>query len=442
MKAEFLVPDLTKREENFFNGEKYLPTMGDTYYLRLELLLQNIKARLNSLQGQDNRGENILLTIFSNVYDFVATSDDDYSLFSSDMVIYDDVFDVCVFISLCMFLYETRRIKGKSLRRFIYDHSLKGYNDKGSTEYFDYEHFGRFFLTSSSDIPEVSSEHILKDEANLRQYKHRRGQDRPVCHDSSEWTAIRRVSEHEWTLYFVLDEAENEIRDTYKRIRVLHSGLNKELRSFWNDRDLGKLEIAYDKFLKKLAKIQYGHFLNLGKFCLDHICKDKTCYGINLYRFEKNLGLYTVSGEVNRLLKCKTEEEEKAILAKTVILKDIPFPKLYEYFGNLEDIRQTKIYVRSFWSFLDELVRSSRLVMDRFVEEGTWGEDWESLFCKMTNELASSVLYDPERIDYSVMPGSQEMFMKDIAASANARIAYMIEMSHYGPQPSDSEDDL
>ena len=67
-------------------------------------------------------------------------------------------------------------------------------------------------------------------------------------------------------------------------------------------------------------------------------------------------------------------------------MKDIPFPKLYEYFGNLENIRQSEIYVRIFWSFMDNLVRSSRLVIDRFMEEGAFGEDWEKFFLDITNK--------------------------------------------------------
>lgn len=136
--------------------------------------------------------------------------------------------------------------------------------------------------------------------------------------------------------------------------------------------------------------------MNLGKFCLDHICNDKTCYGINLYRFEKELRLYAVTGEVRQLLNCKTIDEEQDILTKSFVLKDIPFPKLYEYFGNLENIRQSEIYVRIFWSFMDNLIRSSRLGIDRFVEEGAFGEDWENLFPNLAAHTAfeSCVIHD------------------------------------------------
>ena len=102
---------------------------------------------------------------------------------------------------------------------------------------------------------------------------------------------------------------------------------------------------------------------------------------------------------------------------------------------------QIEIYVRIFCSFMDDLVRSSRLVIDKFVEEGTFGEDWENLFLDITNELAESVLYDPKMIDYSVEPASQEVFMKDISAPVEAWIAHMTELWRYRLDPSDLGDD-
>lgn len=51
------------------------------------------------------------------------------------------------------------------------------------------------------------------------------------------------------------------------------------------------------------------------------------------------------------------------------------------------------------------------------------------------------MFYDPKLIDCSVEPKSQEMFMKDVSAPVEARIAYMTELWPYRPNLSDSEDD-
>lgn len=446
MSHELPMPEIARREGNFFNGVMSSAIDGKMYYVELQWLAEDIKNVLTKLQGVGCE-ENILRLIFSRVYDFVIahndmTNDTSYDIFDDGKDVYDDAFEACFFISLCEFLYDTRRIRGMSLRKLIYENSPREYNVKGSPNYFDIDNKPREFCESNSDRHENSSNLILGDETALRQYRKRLLDKRPVYQHSSEWSAIRKVSEHEWELYFILESADPEIRDTFKRLRVLYSALNKALNSPLDDGYINRLEVAFNKFSSKLKKIQYVRFLNLGKFCLNHICKDTTCYGINLYRFEKELRLYAVTGEVRRLLNCKTIDEEQDILTKSIVLKDIPFPKLYEYFGNLENIRQSEIYVRVFWCFMDDLVRSSRLIIDKFVEEGTFGEDWENLFLDITNKLAMSVLYDPKAIDYSVEPGSQEMFEKDISAPTEAWIAHMTGLWRYRLDPSDSEDDM
>jgi len=175
---------------------------------------------------------------------------------------------------------------------------------------------------------------------------------------------------------------------------------------------------AYEKFSKKLNKIQYKKVLQLHKFYLDHLEKDKTYYGINLYRFERQNRLYSLTNEVNHLLRCKSDAERENVLRKSVILKDIHFPKLYDYFSGLQTYVQMILYVNIFLAFLKDLVLTSRLVIDKFIDEGLFGEDWEKLFLGIINEMAENVLYAPQTIDYSITPESQSAFLKIIAAPA------------------------
>lgn len=321
-----------------------------------------------------------------------------------------------------MFLYDTKRIKGKSLRKFIYEHSPQKYNIRGSSEYFDYEERPREFLESSSDKPEVSSDLILGEEARLRQYRKRLLEKRPVYHGSVEWSAMRKVSEHEWTLYFLLEKADDEIRDTEKRIRNLYKDLNRAFGSKMDEGYIGRLDKAAGKFCSKLEKIQYDRFLNLGNYCLAHINKDATCYGINLYRFEKELRLYRITNDVNRLIECKSEAERERIVEQSIRMDKIVFPKLYEHFCNLPDIDLAQAYANTFWMFMDEVVQSSRLIIDKFVEDGIFGEDWEQLFLETTNELAKAVLYNPSAINYSLTPELQQEFQIYLLEPVDYRI--------------------
>ena len=120
-----------------------------------------------------------LRTVFSCIYDFIIENNDDYTLFDNNMELYNDVFEACLFVSLCMFLYETKRIKGISLRRLIYQYSPMDYKTVTSPNYFDYRR-SKHFCESSSAKPEQTDTSISSDEMALRQYRKRFLSGRPV----------------------------------------------------------------------------------------------------------------------------------------------------------------------------------------------------------------------------------------------------------------------
>lgn len=455
MDREIFVPEIAKREENFFNGK--LADLADftdleviTYFAELQKLAEDIAVEA---QKQREIGkEQVLKTVFSRVYNYVisfnseliCSSSWDYSLFDENTTVYDDAFDACFFISLCMFLYDTRRVKGMSLRKFIYENSPQKYNVKGSPNYFNYDR-PREFLESNSDMPQKSSSLIRSDEDKLRQYRKRLLDSRPVYHYSSEWSAIRKHSEHEWTLYFVLNEADAEIQDTAKRIRNLYKDIYGALNSEVDEKYIEKQNSADSKFKSKLKKIKYERFLNLGKFFLDHISGDKTCYGLNLYRFEKEMRLYRITSDVNRLLNCEEEAEARHTINLFIQMHDIVFPRLYEYFGNMSNVRHTQIYADTFWSFMNEVVHSSRLIIDKLVEDDIFGENWEQLFLETTNKLAELVLYDPSKINYSLASELQQKFQNYLLEPVKRIIAY--QKGHFYSRQSllsgsDSDDEI
>jgi len=426
MSRDLPKPELADREKEFFT--KNTPSTAEQllYYTELQEFSKQIEVDIEKLRGLDQK--QILRMIISRVYYFV-TIRNNYSLFDHSMAIYDDLLDVSIFTTLCMFLYDTRRIKGLSLRKFIYYHSPRRYGTKGAEYYFNYDECMRM-----RDRPANKS--ILYEDTNLRKYRERLLSAREVYNDSSEWSAIRKVSEHEWELYFLLEDADDEIRDTAKRIRNLYNGIYDARKSSVDDP-----QAAYHKFMGKLKKIQYERVLRLNRFFIEHIRKDPVCYGINLYLFERMSSLYSLTNEVNRLLKCQSEDERDDILLKSVILKDIHFPKLYEYFSGLENNDRIWLYAKAFPLLMRDLVQSSRLVIDKFVDDGLFGKDWESLFLEVINELAETVLYDPETIDYSVTPESQAMFIEVISAPVKIEIVPLMQAASYF-RGADTEEEM
>lgn len=423
---------IVERAKNFHGNFDPLAIQNELFYIELQDLCEMIEADLQKPRGISR--EQMLKMIFSRIYDFVISFNDDYSIFDNNMLIYDDVFNACFFTTLCMFLYDSKRIKGLSLRRFIYLHSPLKYNILGTGNYFDYDNTRR---------ESINSRNIISEDTKLRQYRNRFLSERPVYNDSPEWSAIRKVSEHEWILYYDLNTAEADVMDTFKRIKNLYHDVYAALRSPMDNEYENMLETAYDKFSSKLKKIKYENVLKLHKFILEHIHKDKNYYGINLYRFEKELRLYNLTNEINKLLECKDEDEKSNVLDKSMIMNGIIFPKLYEYFGNLENLQHIDFYTRTFGLFQEKLVASSCLAIDKFVEDGVLGENWEALFLKTINEMTETVLYNPEKIDYSVTPKSQEMFINDIDAPVRKDILYHVKLSQLMQIPiSESDDEI
>lgn len=430
MDMEFFMPELAKREENFFNG--ILPTTSEEKlpYIDLQFLASKLVISVNKMQGTYSDAE-IIRKVFAYIYDYLIDRDGAYKIFdkatdeTEEPTLYDDIFDACLFISLCEFLYESKRIKGMSLRKFIYLHSPERYNVKGTPNYFNYEHKTRFWIESNSDNPDTSSDKILAEDDKLRQYRKRLLSKRPVYHHSSECSAIRKVSEHEWMLYFssVTKNADKEIRDMVKRVRNLYTDISFTLSSKMDEKYIECLDNACEKFCSKIEKIQYGQFLNIGKFFLNHINRDKTCYGINLYRFEKQIRLYRITSDVNQMLSCNDEVQLEHIIDCAIRLDNIIFPKLYKYFSNLPSAALMQLYTDTFLSFMDTIVQSSRLIIDKLVEENVFGKDWDQFFLKMTNELAETVLYDPAKVNYSLKPELQREFQIYLLEPVNRAIS-------------------
>ena len=351
----------------------------------------------------------ILTKVFCDIYDTVAA---DFEIFQNHSIFYDSVYDSCLFTTLCLYLHNTKRIKGTSLGSFIYQHSPMDYRKKHPS------HKGY-----KDDI-------LYSETATLRKMRNRLFTSRRGMSKNPQWAAMDKDSEYEWLLYFAFhDEAKTEDfkdmdvhRDakTFKRIGNLYNDFEFLLDtgcvvrpnySMGND---SKKEVVtrYMKFLSKLKKIHYADYLKLIQDILFYIKKDKTYYGINLYRLEKRLHPCIVTQQVNRLLLCQKDADEEKILTEFISLNTLWFPELYNQFSIFSDSENMKFLADEFSNFLTGIVVAACLVIDELVEKGHLGDDWEALIISITNDMAERVFFSPSRINTTAPEGTEEKFIK------------------------------
>lgn len=421
MKSESEWHEFIDRAKNFHRNIELFKTQiaeNEFFYRTLYNLKNGILNELNEAENLNKK--QIPERAFAEIFDFLVNLNEISRIFFSEsdplvqgINVYDSVYKACFFSVLCTFLHDTVRIKGKSLGRFIYDNSLEYYNDKNSQNYFLYEDY--------------SDDRFRNDITKLRQTRYRILSSRPVYNKRPEWSAMPKDSEYEWTFYYTLQVLDESLQDTYKRIGNLYNDIKKELNS---DRDEGyqdRLANAYKKFTAKLKKLKYENYLELQKEVLEHICENDKYYGMNIYRFEKEFKLYIITYELKCLLKCEKEVEERDVLAKSIILKDIHFPKVYKDFASLSNISLIQDYACIFFMIRNLVTDSFYLIMDELIEKGYLGDDWESIFLDIINEMTENVFYDPTEIDYSILPKSQEKFMKLLDAPVRALLGWQIE---------------
>lgn len=202
------------------------------------------------------------------------------------------------------------------------------------------------------------------------------------------------------------------MQDAFKRLKNLYSDIRSALQS-GNKKD--NLKKSYKKFRSKLQKINYEKYLKLQEKILCRICENKKYYGINLYRLEKTLRPYIIIKEVKELEKCNSPQEEEEALLKMVLLDSVCFPGIYKSLYTMAT-EEIDLFVEVFSQYLERFIVETCLILDKFVEEGVWGDRWETLFRNISNEMAGEVLYDPETIDFSTTVDSQEKFWRILHA--------------------------
>lgn len=392
---------LVDRFENFYIDYELLKFNAyedEAYYAELDSLLSTLVAYPEDFPQK-------LYLAAKYVYDLITLTNDEYEIFSQDVYFYTVAFEACYFYSLCMFIHLTKKLKGISTG------ALDAFNQrKGNiSETYHYD-------TTESDLQA------------FRKMRNRRLNERPVYTKRPEWSAIPKSSVREWSLYFEMQNWDDDLKDSYKRVSALYSDVRKLFASPIDESYKDRLDVVYKKFTSKLNKIGYEGFLKLCSNVLSCIYKDKEYLGINLYRFEKLFRLYTTMTEVKALIACQDKEEEANVLYGIVARNDIFFPKVYDQLGYIKDPQLMASIAKRFQSLLNQFTPSALLLCDFLVEDSS-EEHWEEIILGITNGMAERVLYAPEDMDFS-LPSSEanEMYIKASSAYLQSQRQYFRTM--------------
>lgn len=409
-----------KRSENFYWNLNALQTSiikNDAYYKALYNFKINI---INFIKENKLRPEQILEKVFSDLYNFVTMNHFELTYFLKGSPLYDSAYNACLFSSLCMFLHSTKRTDGMSLSKFTYENSPFHFNIEGTYDYCP---------------PNSYSSQLISDSSTLRKKRNRLLSSRPVYIQRPQWSAMSEDLVYEWNLYYFLEgspslatinewclnhnltiEEFNIIQDTYKRIGNLNKDLHKALNAEKNSSYKSNLENAYEHYMSKLKKLKYENYLKLQKSLLSYHCEERKYYGIRIYRLEKEFRPYNIMYEVNQLRKCETVADEDAVMTKSIILKDIFFPKLYKNLSELPVYSDIESCSKYFGVLNNLVVTSSCLIFDELIEENYLGNDWKDFFDDILYELTEKVFYNPDEIDYTIDSKSQDAFIKILSA--------------------------
>lgn len=417
--------DKLKNTKNNFNDPNKFPTQNDdAFYIGVYATILNIKDELSMFKNTESHERDLTLyeklqLILEKAYASVVSTDyQSYGFFDKD--IHNDVSNVCLFFGLCLFIQETTRIPASSSNEYIYANSPKQFNKEGIIKNGYNVRNPNYIRRAPNKYAFEKTEPLTKPSANIRQYKSRLFANRAAPILGTEWRFMPKASEHEWLQYFeyIEDKSKEGIafRDTFKRIGNLYNDLSKVLfptdkndNPEYDNNYLEQLQRASDRFHNKVEKLDFWNYFLLCEHSLEHIKKDTTYYGINLYRLEKELKPYTIVQEMNRLISCRDEKELNFLLNISVCLKDIPYPKIYDMLADIGDYKRMLYYTQNFLAFLRDVSRTFMLILDQFVEENLFGQDFSQFFLKTINNLAPDVLYEPIEYSHILKKATHEM---------------------------------
>lgn len=116
--------DLAERMNNFHGDhEEFLKQAADNeaYFEELIGVYDWVITDIGNYRWLTK--EQILKLAFTRIYDLVAKSENAFFFFNKNRPLHDSVFDACFFAFLCMFIHQTKKIKGISITKFLEDNN-------------------------------------------------------------------------------------------------------------------------------------------------------------------------------------------------------------------------------------------------------------------------------------------------------------------------------
>lgn len=331
--------------------------------------------------------------VLRKIYDVMKKSELAFHLFCGESRLADYAYEAYVFTACSAFLHTSKREKAMTISEFVKKNHPLDFKNRNSPNYWN---------------PSLFQSEVER----LRKARQRRlNQGAGYYKENSQWNAMAKDSEYEWTRYYTLETIDAVIRDTNKRVGNLYKGIPEAIAAARDDKYNGGVQLAYKKFLSKLKKVKYKDFLSLYKTDFSRICENKEYYGLNLYRLERRLQPYKIMYEVKKLTRCCSSEEEADLLLKMICLDEICFPKIYEALLHtpLDLIAQYTEEYLQMW-ITDTII--SNLILDELVEKNFFGENWCALFLDKVNEMAEEVLYNPQTVEFFEEEYAQEKFVR------------------------------
>ena len=403
MASQFSEEAIVDRSQNFrWEPEEFDQCVRDNqdYFTNLNMFKDKVVEFSGSSEAKNMSGSELIFDVLAKICLWCGKPIHYQDFFGAVNLLNEKTYVAYVFSILFKFLNTSKRIKEKSLRKFVHSNHPLEFDNINSPNYLN------------MCLEEAESN-------RLRQVLHRASLNYRTHLNNKQRQPLSKYFEHELSFFLDLDYGCEEgsisevVKDTFKRLGNLSSRIcAKDNKDEYEE----QLKVFSKKFVSKLMKIKYENYLELIKAELFHICENKEYYGLDIYRLEMTSKPYILTSESKVLSKCQSDEERQYILMRFVILKDIFFPKVYQSLAQLS-FDEMMVCAMNFEGSRQTVNILGCLILDELVEKGIFGSDWEGLFCTILNEMAESVFYKPSELDFTVTTESQKNFMDLVASS-------------------------
>lgn len=358
-------------EEFFQKNFKFLEALAIIKNGNIEIAKQNGLSR-----------EELLYRVIADIFDFITEENPYFAMFSNK-----ELFGILVesfsYWIICLYVHTLKsgQERAITLPDFVYNNSISGYKDND----------GMYYCP-----PDKHSDILFSEEQMFRQYRNRQFNERNVQFRNKQWSGMTNDSIHEWRLYYKLvydSKNKKTLSHTFNKVRKLGriiGKMNNYTFTIDEDEDNKILSDLQSDFNSALRKISYVNFLELYKFIINHLKSEEKYYGINMFRLEKMFNPSNIIVEVSVMQNCKNQSQVSKVLERYFHFNDISeFRLLYCFLGSI-DLKDAITIKHRFLNFIHAYSQFFLIVLDDYVKNDIFGEDWEIFFLNEINNIASN----------------------------------------------------